>query len=616
MVQQLSPWTKSSMQNDIKQNRMAAVKAHSAKFLQKPTSGASGATQKPTSGATEEQLATGTNAEQDDDASHKLAARGRRTDEEADPDTFSDDDVDGAEPMFVLPTRTISPEHCVISGLGPDDLAKGLRVKDNHEFGIQAHSTDGAPMETGGGAFFAAIRGAARVRARVMDAGDGSYTVQWRPPLSGEYTISVSLFGLSLPGSPFRVVVHGPQPHAPLCEVRGESLHQIVSRATHSFEIRYRDHTGGVAQATELDVFVLPDATYVVDDLPPTGSWDVAPDGSDAATGEHERASNAVVVGAAEHGVAPPTLNARPPSPWEAATRHKRGADESVAGDHSESVSGAGEPASKQPFADRVRVGKAPLIVRAEAGLSSEQIGLLMPGQLVNVVSVERDAPSGTVRACVTFEDELQSSSVLQGGSDEEWHDETVSGSAVAAAAAATTTPTAGTDGDVVGSSSDWSALGGGRGGSLRNVSHGPAADGATTEHFRPDRLLTERRAKDHLTVRGQRRLSHVGGGYTLLEESGEERRMQLRTRLSRELGWEGGLSDDGSDAEQSIVSCAAASSIMLSTDGRTQKMGWVTAKKDGKMLVSRHWRLNAGERLEHMTQWQRACRHGGPHTT
>ena len=44
-------------------------------------------------------------------------------------------------------------------------------------------------------------------RLNMTKNADGSYRVTWSPPLSGEYTIALSLFGVSLPGSPFTVTV-------------------------------------------------------------------------------------------------------------------------------------------------------------------------------------------------------------------------------------------------------------------------------------------------------------------------------------------------------------------------------------------------------------------------
>ena len=140
-------------------------------------------------------------------------------------DAFADENEIGG-----LSLPAISPLHCIVTGL--NDVG---RVKADLEFRIEARSAAGEAVGLGGGAFFIAIRGAARVRARIADRGDGTYTVQWRPPLSGEYSIAVSHFGVSISGSPFRVKVHAAEPYAPNCEVRG-SLDPVPvhrSRAVH-----------------------------------------------------------------------------------------------------------------------------------------------------------------------------------------------------------------------------------------------------------------------------------------------------------------------------------------------------------------------------------------------
>ena len=89
-----------------------------------------------------------------------------------------------------------------------------LTVNRLAEFEIHAIDSTGQPKNTGGDTFFVAIRGASGCRARVTDCNNGKYTIQWTPTVSGDYTIAVSLFGLSLPGSPFEARVFDPAPHA------------------------------------------------------------------------------------------------------------------------------------------------------------------------------------------------------------------------------------------------------------------------------------------------------------------------------------------------------------------------------------------------------------------
>ena len=45
------------------------------------------------------------------------------------------------------------------------------------------------------------------MRARLGDNGDGTYKVQYTPSVSGKYSIAISLFGVSLPGSPWGLEV-------------------------------------------------------------------------------------------------------------------------------------------------------------------------------------------------------------------------------------------------------------------------------------------------------------------------------------------------------------------------------------------------------------------------
>ena len=68
--------------------------------------------------------------------------------------------------------------------------------------------------------FHVAIRSTGtRARARVIDQGDGSYRVLYKPTATGRFTIAISTLGEPLPGSPYLCVVQAPTAHAAQCEV-------------------------------------------------------------------------------------------------------------------------------------------------------------------------------------------------------------------------------------------------------------------------------------------------------------------------------------------------------------------------------------------------------------
>ena len=123
---------------------------------------------------------------------------------------------------------------CKVTGRGLEEVAAGHQA----EFTIEAYDGTGGRRAEGGDAFFVAIRGATRVRARITDNKDGSYKVEWKPPQSGQYTIAVSYFGMPLPGSPFNLVATTPVPHAPKCSVKGDALYSAVARSTQTFQVR------------------------------------------------------------------------------------------------------------------------------------------------------------------------------------------------------------------------------------------------------------------------------------------------------------------------------------------------------------------------------------------
>ena len=132
-------------------------------------------------------------------------------------------------------------------------------VREAASFSIEVlDEASGERMHRLGEEFFVQVRGVARVRARVVDAGGGLYTVTWRPPVSGHYSIAIHSFGHMLPGSPFAVVATTPEPHASRCFVRGAALRQAAALEAQTFEVGFRDKLGTLTHAVDLDVFIEP----------------------------------------------------------------------------------------------------------------------------------------------------------------------------------------------------------------------------------------------------------------------------------------------------------------------------------------------------------------------
>ena len=132
----------------------------------------------------------------------------------------------------------------VVRGKGLVEAAPRLPA----EFFIEAHDATGCRRAEGGDAFFVAIRGASRVRARIYDGHDGSYRVEWKPPQSGFYEVAVSFFGVPLPGSPFKMHTTEPKPFAPNCLVKGDALLAAVARHQHAFQVHFKDRLGNVSR--------------------------------------------------------------------------------------------------------------------------------------------------------------------------------------------------------------------------------------------------------------------------------------------------------------------------------------------------------------------------------
>lgn len=70
-------------------------------------------------------------------------------------------------------------------------------------FVIESFDATGARRQQGGDKFKVSLTGAAEVRTRVFDEGDGRYTCEFRCPSSGKYWLAVKAHSTHLPGSPF-----------------------------------------------------------------------------------------------------------------------------------------------------------------------------------------------------------------------------------------------------------------------------------------------------------------------------------------------------------------------------------------------------------------------------
>jgi filamin len=85
-----------------------------------------------------------------------------------------------------------------------------------------------------------------RVRARVVDNGDGTYDVTWTGTIRGEYNLHVTLKEEPIKGSPWRVLVNTGNPSAPKCTMSGTGLGGSPAGSVASLLIESNDHYGNV----------------------------------------------------------------------------------------------------------------------------------------------------------------------------------------------------------------------------------------------------------------------------------------------------------------------------------------------------------------------------------
>ena len=141
------------------------------------------------------------------------------------------------------------------------------------QFTIVTFDSSGQKADKGGEDVAVVIRGRsaadhsqpALMRTKLIDRGDGTYMCEYRPWLTGSFSVSITMGGAHIKGSPYELSVITLRPDASRCIVRGEALHKAVARTPMKFEALFVDGMGHPAQAEDLD-----DATPVVPP-PPTG---------------------------------------------------------------------------------------------------------------------------------------------------------------------------------------------------------------------------------------------------------------------------------------------------------------------------------------------------------
>ena len=322
-------------------------------------------------------------------------------------------------PEASSPTRQLTgapavARNCKIEGAG---LAQAT-VRDAATFQIFGYDADGERCTSGGDAFFVAIHGkGVRVRARVTDEKDGSYTVRYLCSQSGTYYINISLYGEGLPGSPFVCKVGTPTADVSHCVVSGNALKRAIARVQQVFEIQFKDAFGNTAHAEELDVYVEPlyktPEELEAEQLAKEAAKAKADD--EAARKKREEDSMSPELRAAIMGTR---------TSGSAQDVKKPNADKT--GSPASSVHGSpgmkARPGSAPvPLLDLsmkevIVTSKTPLVVRAGLELNSPRLGQLRHGRKITLLKIE-DGGGEYIRACISLEESEEAHAAENQGS-------------------------------------------------------------------------------------------------------------------------------------------------------------------------------------------------------
>jgi hypothetical protein len=294
-----------------------------------------------------------------------------------------------------LRTCLTSAQHCRLSGPGLQSATMFVQTS----FWIEAFGVDGFRQPDGGDTFFVCIRCTGRgirIRARVLDYGDGRYNVTYKPTVAGRTHISVSLLGEPLPGSPFQCDVSAPIAHAPNCTLSGEALNQVVAYSPGVFLISFRDVLNRLAHAVDLEVCVVRDDADPMHDVAADalGMVDLAAAPAPAAPAP----SSAALPASPANNPMPVSLFATPTSASARPTSERPAHDKLMR-------EGVVKPLGDF---DRLVVGPKGLHISKGQSTDSQRIGQLRPGKPLKLLKLAEIEESGgtTIRACVELEKE------------------------------------------------------------------------------------------------------------------------------------------------------------------------------------------------------------------
>ena len=189
------------------------------------------------------------------------------------------------------PPGTCHPYRVQVSGSGITSAVVGSLA----QFTITAFDENKKRIDIGGDNFTVTMRGQgglpnsqpAVVRTKVTDRGDGTYMCEYRPWMTGKYSIYINLDEDGIRGSPFSLNVITLRPDAAQCQVRGEALHKAVARVPQKFDVLFVDAIGHTAHAEDLDVWVTPVDVSPMSNRPPAPASE-APQASSAPQGHSE----------------------------------------------------------------------------------------------------------------------------------------------------------------------------------------------------------------------------------------------------------------------------------------------------------------------------------------
>jgi len=143
--------------------------------------------------------------------------------------------------IFIDHTDT-DPTQCTANGKHPrGDGLKACSAGEETGFQVFAHDRFGNKCTVGGDQFQGLLKGSKDIPVEILDHQDGHYTCTYTAIWAGDYTLHLTLDGIDIQGSPWKIQASVAELDPPSCYIHGSGIYSGVAGVESEFHIQAKD---------------------------------------------------------------------------------------------------------------------------------------------------------------------------------------------------------------------------------------------------------------------------------------------------------------------------------------------------------------------------------------